>query len=207
MASYDHDFWRPLRPAAAALLLADFPAPWWIAGGWALDLFLGRETREHADLDLGLFSADQLAVQTYLVARGWELHCPDPPGVLRPWLAGETLPEHAHCPWARRDAASPWEFQLLLNLGGGDTFISRRDPALSRPLSQALIERDGLRLLAPEIQLHFKAKSGRPRDEADFRNVLPALDAAAKEWLLMALQHTYPGHAWIKAVAAATSAR
>ncbi|MGH9027589.1 MAG: nucleotidyltransferase domain-containing protein, partial [Acidimicrobiia bacterium] len=42
--------WEPLRPTDLRGLLADLRATWWIAGGWALDLFLGRQTRTHEDL-------------------------------------------------------------------------------------------------------------------------------------------------------------
>ena len=27
---------------------------WWVAGGWALDLFLGRMTRPHHDVDVAI---------------------------------------------------------------------------------------------------------------------------------------------------------
>ena len=28
--------------------------PWYVAGGWAVDLHLGRPTREHEDLEIGV---------------------------------------------------------------------------------------------------------------------------------------------------------
>ena len=45
-----------MPPAKAAAIA---PAPWFIAGGWAIDLFLGRKTREHADVDFALSRLDQ----------------------------------------------------------------------------------------------------------------------------------------------------
>ena len=27
-----------------------FSKPWFVAGGWALDLYLGHKTREHSDI-------------------------------------------------------------------------------------------------------------------------------------------------------------
>ena len=45
--------------AALGPLMKGFGAPWCVAGGWALDLWLGRRTREHADLELVLFRDDQ----------------------------------------------------------------------------------------------------------------------------------------------------
>jgi hypothetical protein len=32
-------------------VMAAFQFPWFIAGGWALDLYIGRETREHDDIE------------------------------------------------------------------------------------------------------------------------------------------------------------
>jgi hypothetical protein len=195
---YDYDNWRPMRPEAAREEFAGLAAPWWIAGGWAIDLFLGRETRLHEDLDIGVLHRDHLAIQAHLIARGWNLHCAgDQPHTLRPWPIGESLALDNHCPWARRDANSPWEFQLLINPGDEQTFISRRGPDLRLPMREAVIERGGFRVLAPQVQLHFKAKQTRPRDEADFNNVLPLLDASARAWLRQALARCYPGHKWI----------
>ena len=42
--------WHPMDPAAAARILCAVDVPWWIAGGWALDLFVGTQTRAHKDL-------------------------------------------------------------------------------------------------------------------------------------------------------------
>jgi hypothetical protein len=42
------------------------PFTWFVAGGWAIDLFLERQTRHHSDLALGIFRRDQLALQAFL---------------------------------------------------------------------------------------------------------------------------------------------
>ena len=51
-------------------LLSDFRRPWMIAGGWAIDLFLRRVTREHEDVDIAILRADQRELRTRL--RGFE---------------------------------------------------------------------------------------------------------------------------------------
>ena len=43
----------PGSPAGGRRRLAG-SAPWYVAAGWALDLFLGRQTREHDDLEIGV---------------------------------------------------------------------------------------------------------------------------------------------------------
>ena len=61
------------EPLMIAALLADFRSPWSICGGWAIDLFLDGVTRQHIDVDIALLRRDQLAMQSYLTARGWIL--------------------------------------------------------------------------------------------------------------------------------------
>ncbi|MDP9726786.1 hypothetical protein P4574_19715 [Priestia megaterium] len=47
-------------------LLSDFDKPWFFAGGWAIDLFIGRETRNHSDIEIALYRKDQLEIKAYL---------------------------------------------------------------------------------------------------------------------------------------------
>src|SRR5262249_54808544 len=63
--------WHPVTPTEAAPWFADVRVAWWIAGGWALDLFLERQTREHGDLDVGVLRRDVEEVLRAL--RGWEI--------------------------------------------------------------------------------------------------------------------------------------
>jgi hypothetical protein len=55
--------WEPWNPKQVATLFAPLSAPWWIAGGWAIDLFLGKQTREHEDVDVLFLRRDQDAVR------------------------------------------------------------------------------------------------------------------------------------------------
>lgn len=43
--------WRPEQVAGR---LAGVSAPWCIAAGWALDLFRGRQSRPHSDLEIAV---------------------------------------------------------------------------------------------------------------------------------------------------------
>ncbi|CAI7977465.1 hypothetical protein FRAHR75_350031 [Frankia sp. Hr75.2] len=73
--------WEPASLAEVASIFAAFPAPWWIAGGYAIELAVGNQFREHSDIDVAVLRRDQLAVQRVLV--GWEWWAADPPGTLR----------------------------------------------------------------------------------------------------------------------------
>jgi hypothetical protein len=67
----DPDSWRAETPATAATWLAGLSVPWWIAGGWTIDLFLGAQTRAHSDVDVGIRRADLAVVRAHLST--WEM--------------------------------------------------------------------------------------------------------------------------------------
>ncbi len=71
--------WEPLSVQEVAELFAGLTIVWWIAGGRAIDLFVGRETRSHGDTDVLIRRDDQIEVQSYL--SGWDLHKTQQPGL------------------------------------------------------------------------------------------------------------------------------
>ncbi len=187
--------WEAITPAEVTALLAGLSAPWWIAGGYAIEAFVGKSFRPHDDVDAGLFRDDQLTIQRHLA--GWELHAADPPGALRPWRTGEQLPAGVHDIWARRGPDDPWRFQLMLNESNGDEWLFRRDERIRRTIQSLTWLKDGVPHLAPEIQLLFKSKAPRPKDEADFEAALPLLEQRHKAWLRNALELVEPGNPWL----------
>lgn len=192
-------WWDHLSLADTAGLFRGVKAPWWIAGGYAIDAFAGPGRREHDDIDISVFAVDQPTIQHHLSA--WELQCADPPGKLRVWLPGEVLAPHIHDIWARRHATDAWRFQVMLNPGSRDEFVFRRDERTRMPLDRATFVQDGIRYLVPELQLLFKAAHRRPKDEQDFSDCLPLLSAEQRTWLRSALGVQQPGHAWLAALA------
>ncbi len=53
----------------------------WLFGGWAVDFHAGTMTREHGDLDLGIWLDDMPRIGEVLAAGGWiDLHDPDVDG-------------------------------------------------------------------------------------------------------------------------------
>ncbi len=119
-----------------------------------------------------------------------------PAGTLVPWPAGETLPGEAHDAWMRRDGSSPWAFQLMFDRREGGNWVFRRDAALRLPVAKLTWEQDGVRYLRPEVQLLYKARGQRPKDEADFAEVAPLLGPDERRWLREQLEWLHPGHAW-----------
>lgn len=195
MAETSWGAWDPMTPLEVAGLLTGLDARWWIAGGYAIEAFSSKAFRDHGDVDVGLLGRDQLAAQRHLA--GWDLHAADPPGTLRPWRPGESLKLGVHDIWARRGPGQPWRFQLLLNEADGEDWVYRRDPRIRRALCALVWRRDGIPYLAPEVQLLFKAKAPRAKDEADFEAALPLLDGVQREWLSDALALTEPTSPWL----------
>jgi len=189
--------WQPLSVAELVAALAEVRTPWWLAGGWALDLFLGRETRPHDDIDVQILRPHHVQVRAVLA--GWDAHAADPPGRLRPWPVGEELPPHVHDIWCRRSPADPWAFQLMVADISGDEWVYRRDPRVRRPVAELSgpTSTRTLRVLSPDVQLLYKSKGLRPKDQQDFDAVLPALTLGQRGWLRTALTTASPDHPWL----------
>jgi len=61
--------WDPMMPNEAAAEFGAWTSPWWIAGGWAIDLLLGHQSRDHGDhgdLDILVLRRDQATVRNEL---------------------------------------------------------------------------------------------------------------------------------------------
>jgi hypothetical protein len=189
--------WDPLTPQELSAVLAVLDTPWWLAGGWAIDLHVGRQSRLHEDIDVLVLRPHHVQVRAALA--DWDLHAADPPGTLRPWPVGEVLPGAVHDVWCRRAPGEPWAFQLMIDDVAGDDWVFRRDDRVRRPLTTIAgpASTPELRLLAPEIQLLYKSRGLRPKDQADCDTVLPVLSQAQRGWLRDALATSAPGHPWL----------
>ena len=188
--------WQPRSPTEAAELLGNLAAPWWIARGWALDCFVGRQSRDHADLDIEVLRRDQFAVQRHLA--DWDLHTAED-GILLPWLPGLALEPRVNSIWCRPTPDAPWAVQIMFAPATGNQWHYRRCPIITRPLTSLVLRTAaGLPFLAPEVQLLYKAKALRPKDAADFALVYPLLDPTRRDWLAAALHTAHPGHRWLE---------
>ena len=178
-----------------ASLLRGLRRDWYVCGGWAIDLYLGRVTRGHKDVDVSIARASQLEVREYLKSRGWSLEKAHE-GELTPWEEGEFLSAPFHTVWCRNGAHAPGFVELQLDDFDEDVFRFRRDPTLTLARGRMSFETpSGVRVLAPELVLLYKSSAAEEYAE-DFRNAAPALGREARAWLKEALAKLYARHPW-----------
>lgn len=173
---------------------------WCLAGGQAIAHVVGRPFRTHQDLDIVVRRTEQLAVRDWL--DDWNLYAADPPGTLRPWTAGETLPATVHDIWCHREGGTSWELQIMLQETDSASWHYRRDARVHGAIKDLATFVAGVPCLRMDLQLLYKSKATRPKDELDFRELLPVLSIAERRNLARWLQLTHPdGHPWTAALA------
>ena len=189
------DAWAAWHPREVAARLAACPVTWCVAAGWAIDLYLGRQTREHSDLEIAI---PRTAFP-----------------VLRPWLAGFELYEavsgtvrrlgdeewpgtEGHQVWVCDPEVRMWRLDTFLEPGDALTWVCHRDERVRVPVKEAIRRTaEGIPYLAPECVLIAKAKHARDKDEADLTQVLPTLDGRTRIWLADSIELAHPDHRWI----------
>jgi hypothetical protein len=192
--------WDAWRPEAAAERLGDLDVPWYVAAGWALDLFRGDQTREHEDLELAVADESFEAVLPFLA--DLEAFVPVGAGLVRPLdrLTSEELAK-THQTWFREPSTGIWRLDVFREPSRGETWVCRRDTRLRRPFAEVILRTpDGVPYGAPEIVLLYKAKHTRDKDEEDFAAVVSLLNAPRRRWLADALALVHPGHRWLSAL-------
>ena len=199
--------------------MSTFGATWCLCGGWAVDAWLGRQTRDHVDVDISVFIQDQRALFEHLP--GWQLLAhdpvfdPDSPGDNGEWWDGRRRlnhPSHIH--------ARPPELRGSMPKGGlawakdgftlefhfddrsGDEWVLSREPRISLPIGKGVQPSPwGLPTVVPEVLLLFKAKGFvRRRDQLDFLALLPHLTDEQRGWLRNAI--SLVGHPWLSQLCA-----
>jgi Aminoglycoside-2''-adenylyltransferase len=154
-------------------VLSAFHRPWFVAGGWAVDLFLGREIRSHRDIDIAIFRDDQFELRRHLANWAWEKVVN---GKRVCWEESEWLAWPIH---EVRGIGSEHQVEFLFNERRLDLWLYRRDQTVNRLLTHFHFQ-SGLPILPPEIVLLYKSKNPSERDLTDFRQVWPQLSWEAR---------------------------
>lgn len=189
----------PLHPLEIRSLFSSAPFRWWIAGGWALDLFIGEVSRPHFDTDVAIARRDQLVAQKFL--HGWDFQYAVPksdPVVFNRWEVGQTFGQEIHGSWARECSDSPWRFEFLLHEIDQNVWSFRYYREVHHPLERiGSFASDGIFYLRPEIALLYKAVRLRQVDDQDFRRVLPHLASQQRAQLAEDIMGFNSEHPWL----------
>jgi hypothetical protein len=194
--SLAHDAWCAWHPTELAGRLSGIARPWCIAGGWALDLWHGHQTRDHEDLEFTVLREDVAAFRQVLT--GMDFHAAGD-GIVEPLPAGEEPPATIWQIWCQDSVARCWRVDMMIEPGTPDMWEYKRDPAITRPRREMVgMTGDGLPYLRPAAVLLFKAKHRRAKDEIDFAKAVPKLARVERSWLKTCLATAHPGHEWLQ---------
>ena len=167
--------WEPLDLSELIRLFKEWSARWWISGGVALELHLGRSWRFHHDSDVSILRNDTPGLRHLLV--GWDIGVAAS-GALTPWDGSVLVVEAGqNNMWCRRARNHPWCLEVTISDGDRECWIYPRDPTLRVPRVDAVLQSEhGCPCLAPELQLLFKSKNSRTKDDRDASEVIPELN-------------------------------
>jgi hypothetical protein len=203
--------------------MSTFHHTWFVCGGWAVDSWLGRQTRDHGDFDITVSHDDHRALFDHL--EGWHLvaHTAFEPGASTTdrWDGRPLRPTdhiHARPPGdANGNALDRWiispgsrpadglDLEILLNERRSGGWVLSPEPLVAVPLDSAARESPaGLPTVVPAILMFYKATAyqgqpGYPRayDKADFLALRPYLSPADRSWLEGAIVCLQAHHPWL----------
>ena len=181
-------------PNEVAQQLAGIRTPWYVAAGWALDLFLGRQTRLHGGIEIAIPDTSFPEVRQRFTGYVF-----DAAGSGQIWedAAPEVLAA-IHQTWLRDPATGNYLLDVFREPHDRGTWIYRRDEKIRYPYSDIIHHtQDGIPYLVPELVLLFKAKHARQKDQRDFDTTVPHLTPAQREALAKLLARVHPGHPWL----------
>ena len=205
--------------------------PYYVCGGFALEMFTESTWRSHSDLDISIFEENRKDAVELLLANGWNVYQrgqfqkrifdgDDPlvlecrniwaikPGshiVLKPIEGEENLYDYE---MLENDQKEFIFIEMVIDIKKDDHFIFRNHPMLSRVMDKAILFKDGIPYMAPELVLFLKFhptylthEFHKEKTPVDFKVMILALPAENRKWLISALETAYPeGNCWIEAL-------
>lgn len=204
-----------------ASLLEDADFPWALCGGYALELFVGRPVRPHGDIDVCVPESARAQLVRCMLRKGWRVLEYRGMGLVRPILQADAGEAGRNLMCLRADCGlvelfpsgqeglmyhrfTPGDMSeinfldvLFCDLDDSSLWFDRR-AGIVRRREKAILRREGLPILAPEIALLYKAgQPEEPRHQADFDAAYACMDGGQRQWFRAALETLYPqGHLW-----------
>ena len=180
-------------PIAAAAAMVGFHKPWCIAGGWGLDLWLGKPTRMHSGVVFSVLRDHQIELRDYLHDWSFKVHAMT--GKLVPWTDRQLLMLPVNELYIEHKSGQ--RLHVLFNESDGIDWHYSYNYRITLNMSKWITKGNGqLPVIAPEISLLYKSKTMQPQDQLDFNSIIPHLDEDTRNWLRGAILQTTPNHPW-----------
>jgi hypothetical protein len=165
-------------------IMNKFGYPWFIAGGWAIDLFLNRETRLHEDIEIGIYRKNQM--QLYRFFEKYKKYYINNKGRTGKLEKHDWNKEYLRLPIHELHIEyEGLNIEVLLNEGDDSNWLYKRDLKVTLEENK-VIQFTGNRIpyLCPEIVLLYKTKEMRDKDIADLLNAVVKMSETQKTWLI-----------------------
>ncbi|MCA7938691.1 nucleotidyltransferase domain-containing protein [Burkholderia cepacia] len=196
MNTPDQETWNAWQPTELAQRLNDMRLPWCVAGGWALDLWHGFQTREHSDLEFTILRENfSRFLHAFSDLEFYTAHA----GVVERLPADQNPPSEVMQFWGFDRAAECWRIDMMIEPGTNESWAYKRNPSFKRPRAEMVMRTaDGIPYLNPSAVLLFKARDRRAKDQQDFERALPKLPLNERAWLKGCLDVLHPGNEWAR---------
>ena len=168
---------------------------WILAGGFALELYYGANYRPHEDIDIIIKRSNQKKLiqyfdldQLFIAYRG----------NLTPFSIDKFYEKPIQDIWVLSEDRESWCLQIMLVDEAKGNWLYKRNSKISLPFEAIYFEKEAIKTLKPEIQLLYKSKDIRAKDQLDFEMIYGLLSKKAKEWLKRSLEKCYDKkHIWL----------
>jgi len=173
--------------------LAGYEGSWAIAGGWAIDFFLGEKTRDHKDLEIAAWRDEQHLLRSFFSGEDCRYY---KNGEAFEWREGQTLDPSVH---ELHCFEGDQELEILLNDRQDGCWTFRRNRQITLPEHQLFMQAAlGIPVLAPEVVLLYKSKTPGDDDLHDLRHGLIEMGREQVAWLRNSIGVMNPSHEWLE---------
>ena len=204
--------------------MADIKVDYALCGGYAIDVFLGKKTRPHKDLDVAVFWEDRDRIVQHMLNQGWDIYEPCGTAYLHKihdvsnqkcvrdniWCVQSGNPHYKFTKHEKDMYAVDFDnseqskldyIEFLFNTRIRGLFLYRRNHEITRSLDNAILKINSTPCLAPELVLLYKSTASDNTDyQLDFNNAINKMNDEQLKWLQNSLIAMFPsGHEWIKA--------
>jgi hypothetical protein len=210
----------------ANAILANKGFAYAFCGGYAIDLFLGYESRKHGDLDVSVYWKDRNSLISFMHFLGFSVYemlgegkahlitdiadqkrvkrnifcCMDDCELVYIRNTGEKdifLIDFHHIGQSKLNF-----IEFIFDDKSDHDFLYARNHNIKRKLEDAILRREGIPYLAPELCLLYKSTdTGKEGYQQDYDLAIPHMNRNQIEWLNAALDTCYAGkHQWIACV-------